>query len=658
MKKLIIFLFILILSIGCVNAIESQWQSHAFDAQNTGQSPYVSYTNGSVAWSYLTGGWDWMDSAPVIDNEGNLYIGSPDYTVTSLYPNGTLRWEFETFDYILDDFVISNDGNIIYMYIDTDNGDYELHAYYLNGTLKWKTNYIYGYTGYSDINIDENDIIYVGDGSSYYYAYYPNGTLKWELNIFDYSSSIVIGNNGELYLGGNYYNLHSLNPVNGNILWSFTTLGKYLYAPSIDSDGIIYATSKTLGASPVYRFYAIYPNGTEKWVINKGKTTDSAINNTDGILYFGNADGTFYAINSNDGSELYTNVNVSRDYFEAPIIDANGIIYVNSYHAVTAFYPNLTIKWDWINPNLSSGFSSLSMASDGTIYATSYDDYLYAFESINPNSEPEPPSTITLEVRASENPTYYSTFINDVNFTGGFVNNNGYITLTPTITEDNSYPIIVENNLYEGIKLTFVSNSTISSIPLTLTGLNPSQDYALYESGVLQYEFRSTSQTYFHDITTHDEISSFQLIKLSAGGAGGRNGRIDDDTEDIIDDIINGTFIIIILEEELPIELTKLILEEPIKTVTTLIKNPINWLIFLGAYVGVLIGMLILPLKVNYADILLYGTLTWILSLLLLIIGLNLSLNYIFTSTSNILGFLTYTIYGLIMSIYLLIKGE
>ena len=363
----------------------------------------------------------------------------------------------------------------------------------------------------------------------------------------------------------------------------------------------------------------------------------------------------------------------------------NGEIGVDITFNITTDQPITTYNWykDDVNQNNNNDELTTSFSSGNHTLTTSGTNdngtsNTITWNIINPN-------TITLEAHSS----LPSTFINDADSTGGFVNNNGYITLTPIIAS--SYPLSIENNLYEGIKLTFVSTSIINSIPLTLTGLNPSQDYALYESGTLQYEFRSTSPSYFYDITTHDEISSFQLIKLSAGGGSGGNnddGNSDDDNnddennnddnediiddiediiddiEDIIDDIFDDTEDIInstamiIFESKFPIELTELTLKEPIKTVTTLIKNPTNWLIFLGAYLGILISMLILPLKVNYADILLYGTLTWILSLLLLTIGLNLSLNYIFTSISSILGFLTYVIYGIIMSIYLLIKGE
>lgn len=56
MKKILLLLIILLLNIGCVNAIEPQWQSHAYDIQHTGQTPYVSYTNGTIDWSLFVDG--------------------------------------------------------------------------------------------------------------------------------------------------------------------------------------------------------------------------------------------------------------------------------------------------------------------------------------------------------------------------------------------------------------------------------------------------------------------------------------------------------------------------------------------------------------------------------------------------------------------------
>ena len=630
MKKLIYVLLILTCLIQPVSAqlMDSPWPMFGMNLNHTSQSLYESNSDGTIKWTYNTEWSNDIDTSSIIDSNGTIYFGAGGqlYAVNS---DGTEKWISNSMGgMIYGTPAIATDGTIYF-----GNAISKFFALNSNGIEKW--NYTTGSQIKSAPAIASDGTIYFGCHDGKLYALNPNGTKKWDYATgTNIQASPSISSDGTIYICSRNGKMYAIYP-NGTEKWNFSSGATIVGSSAISSDGIIYFGSDD------HKMYAIYPNGTEKWNYTTGQTVKAtpAISD-DGTIYFGSYDQMFRTVNP-DGT-LKWSYNSGAIILSTAIIDANGVVYFTSgNNKIYALNPDGTLKWIK-NIAICDHYStnSLSIASDGTLYYGSNEAHLHAFES--------PIPTITLEISSQQNSNPLSTYINDIDSTGGFTDNNGYITLTPIIAS--SYPLTIEANLYEGIKLTFISNSTINSIPLTLTGLNPSQNYALYESGFLQYEFRSTSPNYFYDITTHDEISSFELVKLSSGGGGNRN-------EDIIDDTDDDIAIIIIFKKELPIELTKLILEEPIKTITTLIKNPVNWLIFLGAYIGILIGMLLLK-EINYANILLYGTLTWVLSLLLLIIGLNLSLNYIFTSTSNILSFLTYIIYGLIMSIYLLIKGE
>ena len=258
------------------------------------------------------------------------------------------------------------------------------------------------------------------------------------------------------------------------------------------------------------------------------------------------------------------------------------------------------------------------------------------------------PNTISIEFLATQNSNPYSTFINDADSTGGFTDNNGYITLTPTIAS--SYPLDVQADLENGIKLTIVSADSIPSMPITFVGLDTSNEYKLYLDGTLISTFDASSSYYYYDIITHSTLSTIEFVKVTSGGGGTDEGEDETEEEEdkdtgiiIIDDIIKME-----LDEEL---IEDIILTEPIKTVTTFIKEPVNWLILLGAYIGILIGTL-LTSKVNIPTILLYGTITWIIVLILTALGLNLFLlNYIFSSTSVLLATLNYIIYGVLVSL-------
>jgi hypothetical protein len=84
-----------------------------------------------------------MHSSPSLDKQGNLYFGVWDSRVTSVAPNGTIRWVFPLRDHDRvwgSTVAISDDGTVyIGNSIDLDmNGGGELIALTLNGTLKWR----------------------------------------------------------------------------------------------------------------------------------------------------------------------------------------------------------------------------------------------------------------------------------------------------------------------------------------------------------------------------------------------------------------------------------------------------------------------------------------------------------------------------------------
>ena len=112
-------------------------------------------------WEFRTGGDVYY---PAIGADGTIYVGSTDYKLYAIYPDGTKKWEFRT------------------------EGGYYSPAIGADGT------------------------IYVG--SSYdnkLYAIYPDGTKKWEFRTGGIvTSSPAIGADGTIYVGSQDYKLYAI----------------------------------------------------------------------------------------------------------------------------------------------------------------------------------------------------------------------------------------------------------------------------------------------------------------------------------------------------------------------------------------------------------------------------------------------------------------
>lgn len=203
-----------------------------------------------------------------------------------------------------------------------------------------------------------------------------------------------------------------------SIKWKFWMEGRAVSSPALDENETIYIGAREFQKS----FFAIHPNGTEKWHFDSGGWIDASPTiGEDGIIYSGSMNGDLYAFLSNgtikwsthlgagwvysspaignDGTIYAASLGSSRlcavapdgtitwcfnatDWiYSSPAIDDNGVIYIGSHdHYLYAVYPNGTLRWKYqTNGEIKS---PPSIGDDGTIYVCSWDHYLYA---INPN---------------------------------------------------------------------------------------------------------------------------------------------------------------------------------------------------------------------------------------------------------------------------------
>ena len=271
----------------------------------------VDPSNGSVKWSYTTGGK--VRSRAAIGNDGTIYIPAQDSKLYALTSSGSLSWSFETGGFFNASPAVGSDGTI---YVGAD--DNKLYALNTNGTEKWAFE-----TG-ARIRTDAiatSSAVYVGSEDAKLYALTLSGAESWS---FETSAAIKaspsLASDGTIYVGDDGGILYAINP-DGTQKWAFTTADNnpFLGGPVVDSDGTIYAGTKRGPTTDTGLLYAINADGTEKWKFEmpKGDETEGSDQyyqndilgtptvGADGTIYITFNDGQLYAFN-NDGTVKFT----------------------------------------------------------------------------------------------------------------------------------------------------------------------------------------------------------------------------------------------------------------------------------------------------------------------------------------------------------------
>jgi len=210
------------------------------------EDAYLNYkrqiSEGELVWKFKTEG---PIDSPAIGNDGTIYVGSNDWYLYAINPDGSLKWKFETGDWVKSSPAIGNDGTIY-----VGSNDRYLYAINPDGSLKWK--FKTGDCISSSPAIGNDGTIYVGSDDGYLYAINLDGSLKWKFETGDWVlSSPAIGNDGTIYVGSNNGYLYAINP-NGSLKWKFKTGNWIQSSPAIGNDGTIYVGSND---GYLYAFY-------------------------------------------------------------------------------------------------------------------------------------------------------------------------------------------------------------------------------------------------------------------------------------------------------------------------------------------------------------------------------------------------------------------
>lgn len=171
----------------------------------------------------------------------------------------------------------------------------------------------------------------------------------------------------------------------GDAPWSFAT-GKGIFStPVIDGDGVVYVGSAD------HNFYAIQPDGREKWRFETGEIIDSAaalprvgLTADEQTVLVPSGDGFLYNLRTADGGVVWTfDARVSprasyNNWFEGNVaIGYDGTLYAgNTNFNYYAINPDGSLRWTY--PTGSNAWSIAGIGDDGTLYWGSNDTFVHA----------------------------------------------------------------------------------------------------------------------------------------------------------------------------------------------------------------------------------------------------------------------------------------
>jgi outer membrane protein assembly factor BamB len=222
-----------------------------------------------------------------------------------------------------------------------------------------------------------NGTVYFGSNDRYVYAIDAGtGVTTWQFftQASVFSSPAVA--NGIVYIGADDESMHAIDASTGASIWNFKTLSGVDSSPVV-ANGVVYFGSND---SSIYALNAA--TGALEWQFVTGKAVQSSPAVANGIVYIGSEDGNLYALSASTGVTIWTLPTGSGLLGASPAVAGN-VVYFAAYGNPEGMFYALDASTGailWQNATLSS-INSTPAVANGLVYITSYDGYVYAFNS-------------------------------------------------------------------------------------------------------------------------------------------------------------------------------------------------------------------------------------------------------------------------------------
>ncbi|MEX0662974.1 MAG: right-handed parallel beta-helix repeat-containing protein [Balneolaceae bacterium] len=297
--------------------VVSGWPQKNFGVDNNATADFIT----GPKTEQLVMDWESVESSTVSSRpvvvDGILYYGMLNNHFYAADANtGEILWETDTGETIRssaaikENWVVSGNSNGDVFALNRDDGEYI-----------W--NRELGSDIYSSPVIVD-DVVYVSifndDGESFQALDLNTGSELWVYDIGESSSSTPSVVDGVVYVGSNDGNLYALNASNNTdpedrLLWIFETPESFGTSYPVVVDDYLYITTR----NTLYSIEA--ETGDLSWSESIPGSSMSNPVISDDLIYIGSSDGTFYALDIDDGEEIWS--------FE-PIIEYVSIFFGNS----------------------------------------------------------------------------------------------------------------------------------------------------------------------------------------------------------------------------------------------------------------------------------------------------------------------------------------
>lgn len=357
------------------------WATTLHNEKNMSRSPFVGPEQATQLWTTAIGGH--MRGGPVVDAEGNIYVGGEDKKLYSLDAQGTIKWTY-TSDYpFYPTPAIGPDGTI---YGASDM----VQALTPAGSLKWQyARRDIGMVIVVPLKLSSaGDAIYlvanssIGQGDRIIALQAANGAFKWEMVFTTGSSSIPgIGPDGTVYVGSEESTVYALDPSNGTLKWKHQETQGMIRGPiSVDEQGNIYFC-----INPQFpgdnALICLHPDGSVKWSYRPGEyvaNPPSIAIGSDGTIYAG-----FYGMNAvTPNGQLKWKSSTANNigiYPGAAVVDQTGNVYFGTSDGkLLAYSATGSALWQLDHGGNGSG---PVLAADRLLYFSDGQSTVYAIKS-------------------------------------------------------------------------------------------------------------------------------------------------------------------------------------------------------------------------------------------------------------------------------------
>jgi len=330
---------------------ESPWPKFRRDARQTGRSPVAPTYDGSQPWVFQTG--KGIFSTPVIDGDGNIYVGSADRHFYALAPDGTERWSFETGEIIDSSALLDDAGAVIF-----GSGDGTVYALdRATGDERWTFAADAPDENGAFINWFEGNVAMATDGTLMipndnfctYGVDRTSGDRRWCHLTADQTWSLPALNpvTGRAFIGNNFYfgeNIRAFDPATGDVVWTAGAKSTVAASPLVAdeaADGLL-----VVGSFDGFVYGVAQDSGDIRWATSvRDHVYASPAQAADGTIIQPACDGTVYALDPGDGSVQWA-FDTREPIRSSPAIDATGNIYVGSGEGrLFVLNPDGTLRW-------------------------------------------------------------------------------------------------------------------------------------------------------------------------------------------------------------------------------------------------------------------------------------------------------------------------